>query len=221
MTDASGNYTLTIPATEEGYNITLEFEDLYTTRTTATGAQNVKVTRNNINKFIYAGAMISTQDEATVTEATGAVATGDVATITGKIYVVYDNTSWQAPAIAQGDQLLNTASGLGSKNIVWIYDGANGPFGNTDNTTYSVAIDYSTGTYTITIPTEGLSGNDVCINYGILDFAGSQINDNMAGTADSNYVGHYTTGGVYSEYDCLYGGDIINQDIYLGFVDHN
>lgn len=217
VTDANGDYTLTIPATEDGYNVTLEFEDVYTTRTSASGTQDVLVTRANIVKTIYAGAAISTKDEGTVTDATGAGSTGGEAWIKGNIYVVYDNTFWQAPAVPTGDQVLNSASGLGQQQMHWIYDGGAGPFGVTDETITAVDINLTDGTYTITIATESLSGNAVCVDYGILDFEGVRTQDNMAGTADSSVTGIYSMGGVYAEYDCINAGDIIINNVSLGF----
>lgn len=218
VTDANGDYTLTIPATEDGYNITIQFEDLYTTRTTASGSQDVKVTRGNITKNIYAGAAISTKDEATVTESTGTGSTGGEAWIKGNINVVYDNTFWQAPAVPTGDQVLNTASGLGQQQMHWIYNNGNGPFGVTNEAVTSVDIDLSNGTYTITIATEGLSGGAVCVDYGILDFEGTRTQDNSAGTADSTVTGIYSMGGIYAEYNCINAGDIIINNVSLGFT---
>lgn len=214
VTDANGDYTLTIPATEDGYNITIQFEDLYTTRTTASGSQDVKVTRGNITKSIYAGAVISTKDEATVTESTGSGSTGGEAWIKGDINVVWDISTGAIPA---GDQMLNTASGLGQQQMHWIYDGGNGPWGITNEAVTSVDIDLSTGTYTITIATEGLSGNAVCVDYGILDFEGGRIMDDMS-AQDSTQFGIYSMGGIYAEYDCINAGDIIINNVSLGFT---
>jgi hypothetical protein len=220
VTDANGDYTLTIPATEDGYNITIQFEDLYTTRTTASGSQDVKVTRGNITKSIYAGAVISTKDEATVALATGAGSESGEAWITGKIYVQYDISNNANPL--PGDQLLNTASALGQQPVNWKYNGGVGPWGITNEAVTSVNIDLSTGTYTLSIATEGLSGNNVCVDFGILDFAGSQSATSPFTNNDTTYVGHYTDGGgVNANFDCISAGEIINYDIYLGFVDHN
>lgn len=216
ITDANGDYTLTIPATEDGYNVTLEFEDVYTTRTTSSGVQDVKVSRNNINKFIYAGAALNTKEEANVTESLGSA--GGQAWIKGNINVVYDNTFWQAPTVPTGDQMLTTASGLGQQQMNWIYDGANGPFGTTNTGVTSVNVDLATGTYTITIATEDLSGNNVCVDYGILDFEGTRTQDNGAGTADSTVTGIYSMGGIYSQYSCINAGDIIINHVTLGFT---
>lgn len=218
VTDANGDYTLTIPATEDGYNVTLQFEDKYTIRTTASGNQDVKVTRGNITKFIYAGASLETKDEATVEEATGSGSAGGEAWIKGRIDVVYDNTFWQAPAIPTGDQVLDNASGLGQQAMNWIYDSANGPFGVNNEVVTAVNIDLATGTYEITIATEGLSGNSVCVDYGILDFEGTRTQDNSAGTADSTVTGVYSMGGIYSEFDCINAGDIIINNVSLGFT---
>lgn len=214
VTDANGDYTLTIPATEDGYNVTLQFEDKYTIRTTASGNQDVKVTRGNITKFIYAGASLETKDEATVVEATGSGSAGGEAWIKGDINVVWDISTG---AIPTGDQMLNTASGLGQQAMNWIYDSANGPFGVNNEVVTAVNIDLATGTYEITIATEGLSGNSVCVDYGILDFEGGRILDDMSAN-DSTQYGVYSMGGIYSEFDCINAGDIIINNVSLGFT---
>jgi hypothetical protein len=216
-TNSSGDYTLTLPATDEGYTITIEFEDMYTTRTTTNGTENVEITRNDINMFIYSGAVLATQDQATVNVLNNDPQANDWINIYGTVYVDYDVANWNAAPPA--NQRLTTASGLGAQDIVWRYESA--PYGASDMTVYTMAVDLTDGSYWLTIPSESVSGNSVGMDWGMMDFLGSRIQNNMAGTADSSVAGYYSAGGQGIEYyDGWYynGGDIVtNLNIFLNF----
>jgi hypothetical protein len=224
-TDASGNWTLTIPATESGYNIDVDFVDTYGSRIVATpggtATENVEITNGSHNNtFIYAGAVIAFNDEANVNAVNNDPSDQyGTAKISGNINVTWNTANWNVAPPA--NQRWNTAAGtnLGAHNVVWKYDSA--PYNTSDENVYSVAIDLTTGTYELTIPTEALgTGNDVGIDWGMLDFEGSRVQNNMAGTADSTVYGIYSVGGLYyygTEY--FYDGDIqTNWDINVGFT---
>lgn len=216
-TDANGDYTLTIPATDDGYTVTIEFEDLYTTRTTSNGPEDVLVTRADVNKFIYSGAMISTQDMATVDVTNNNEMSGGTATIKGRINMAYDVTTWQAPAIPVIDQVFNTASNNPEQDLLWLYSGGNGPGGIQDLTVYNTTFDYSTGDYSVQVACNSMTGAPLTIELGIADFEGQRIEDNDAVTADTTYMGVWTTVG--PAFVTVNGGQIMpNENITLGFT---
>ena len=216
-TDASGNYTLTLPATDEGYNVTIEFEDLFTSQTVAGGGtQQVKVTRGDITKFIYSGAQLSTVDQASVTVVNNTVEQYGEMKIYGTVYVDYNVANWNvAPP---SNQRMTTASGI-NEPVVWRYESA--PYTNSDQTVYSVAVNLTDGSYELTIPTEVLGGSDVGMDWGIMDFAGTRIQNNQAFNGDSTVSGIWSASGDGIEYfDGYYyqDGDMIaNMDIWLNF----
>lgn len=218
-TNASGDYTLTVPATDDQYDVTIKFEDLYTTQTNQDGStSNVLVTRGDITKTIWNGAIINTEDEATVNAANSSGNTYGTATIYGTIFMNYDVANWNGAPPA--NQKFNTISGQTQQDMVWAYDGGNGPNGVTDNTVYTASFDYATGDYVITIPTEGVNGANVLVDYGFLDFVGTRIENNMAFTADSTVNGVWTVanGSSYFNNVAVIDGDLfVNYDITFGF----
>lgn len=217
-TNSAGDYTLTVPATDDGYNVTIRFEDLYTTMTNGDGTTtDVLVTRNDITKFVWNGANISTQDQATVTTTGTSGFTYGTATIYGTIFMNYDIANWNAAPPA--NQKFNTASNQTQQDIVWKYNGGNGPNGVTDNTIYTASFDFATGDYMITFPTEGVSGANVTVDWGFLDFQGTRIQNNMAFTADSTVNGIWSVGGgINNQGATIIDGDLFtNYDINFNF----
>ena len=219
-TDANGDWSLTIPATEEGYNVDIDFEDLYGTRTLATPSgtesENVEITNASHNtQFIYAGAIIAFDDEATVsTLASNTSEQYGSATVYGTIWCDYDVANWNGAPLS--NQKLDAASGLGTQNVSWRYD--NAPYSSNNTDVYTMAI-ASDGTYMLTIPTEALGGNTT-VDIGMIDFLGSQIQNNQMGTADSTVAGAYSVGGGIQYYnnDFMGDGDIyVNWDIFVNF----
>ncbi|MBD3637689.1 MAG: hypothetical protein HUJ25_10070 [Crocinitomicaceae bacterium] len=216
---ANGDYELIIPATDDGYNITIEFEDVYTTRTTPTGTQDVKVTRANINKFIYSGAVITTKDEASVTVVNSNNQAHGTATIHGTVWVDTDDTWWDGTDPGYVKFTGSTNPTLNQQNVVWRYEAGNAPYNSNDNTVYTAAISTADGSYTLTVPTESLTGNYIFIDWGVLDFIGDGKINNAAGTADTTSSGVYTGSGIqdFNGFGYIDGDIDVNMDIFLNF----
>lgn len=215
-TDANGDYTLTIPATDEGYTITIEFEDLYTTRTTQAGTDDVVVTRGDISKFIYSGAMITTVDEATVSPWN--TTTYGSATVTGTVWLQPDMAFWDGQdAPIELTSAAASTYGFTFPQILWKYDANDEPYNITDQAVRYIDFDGATGMYTFTVPTEAPDLNDVYINWGINDFNGMGRISNSMGTADSTVSGYYYDSQIWSNGSWLWDGYIENQDFTLNF----
>ncbi|UKN01637.1 hypothetical protein K6119_18095 [Paracrocinitomix mangrovi] len=216
-TDANGDYSFTLPATDDGYNVTLEFEDLYTTRTLVDGTtETVRVTRGNITKFIYSGAAITTVDEGTINQWN--TTTYGSATVKGTVYIQPDYAFWnlQDNPVPFTNAVASTY-GLPTVQILWKYDTNDEPYNITDQVVRYVDFDMNTGQYTLTIPTEAPDMNDVYINWGINDFEGNGLINNNAGTADSTVAGYYDNSQIWSNGDWLWDGYILNQDFTMYF----
>lgn len=136
------------------------------------------------------------------------------AMITGLVNLVYDISIGASPAASQ---VLDFNSGQSAQNVSWAYNGSLGPFGTIDPQTYSIEVDLNTGTYVLTIPTEGFGGNVVLVDFGIYDFVGTRIEDNQAQTADSTVSGTYSMSGSFFSTP-LFAGDSIYQDFTLDFT---
>ena len=214
---ASGDYSLTIPATQEGYTITVTFEDLYTTRQLSSTTENVKVTMGDLTHFIYDGAVIESQDIGTVTSVNNTVNQYGTAVVYGTVYAMYDIANWNAaPPI---NQRLTTISGLGAQDIVWRYETT--PYGTADVNVYTMAVDMTDGSYVLTIPTEATSGAAVDVDWGLFDFPGNRIQNNWNSTVDSTVAGIWSAGGIQGPYNGIAqaDGDItVNQNITLTFT---
>jgi len=136
------------------------------------------------------------------------------ATITGTVHMEYDISDWNGPP--PPNQIMEAISG-NIAEVSWSYTTNIGPFGNINDTEYEMAVDLNDGTYTLTVPTEGLGGNAVNVDFGILDFVGTRVGNNALMTADSTVSGTYSMGGqAFSA--SLYNGDVINQDFDLNFT---
>lgn len=214
---ASGDYTLTIPATQEGYSIDVTFEDLYTTRVLSNSTENVKVTQADLTHFIYDGAVIESQDIAVVTSVNNTVNQYGTATMYGTVYANYNIANWNVAPPA--NQRLTTASGLGAQDIVWRYETT--PYGTADVNVYTMAVDLTDGSYVITVPTEAASGTAVDIDWGMLDFLGNRTQNNFNSTVDSTVAGVWTCGGIEGPYNGVAQNDgdlTVNQNITLTFT---
>ncbi|MCH2235699.1 MAG: hypothetical protein MK078_15775 [Crocinitomicaceae bacterium] len=211
--DANGAYSLTIPATEAGYNVTLRFSDVLTTRTLADGeTQNVRVTEGTANVFIYAGAVISVDDEASISVlGSNEADTYGSATIYGNVTGYTD-----AGFTPEGTEENITGGGY---NIVWRYYSGYAPYSSSDDMVYEVAVN-ADGSYSFTFPTEEVGGNDVYLDFGVLDFEGSQIQLNAAGDGDTTVNGIWTTDWSGSGYGINYynaEGPFGDGDIRTGY----
>jgi hypothetical protein len=210
--DANGDYTLTIPATEEGFTVTLKFGDVHTTRTifatdgVSTITEDVEVTLANQTQFVFAGGTHDVKDQATVST-TGADAYDyGSATIMGTVYgLYYWGINWTGSVY---DYPLNAASGITGKDILMTYDIA--PYGNGGENVFNIVID-SDGNYEMTVPTEASGDNGVEVSFGMMDFIAETTGPNMAGTADStDQARYFMPGGIYNISNFpLQDGDII------------
>ena len=218
MTDASGNYTLTLPATDDAFTVTLMYQDIYTTRTVLaedgmTGiSENVEVSLGNRNVTIYSGATIAVQDEASVSTTNASAENYGTATVKGNIYADW-NQGIAATCTSPYPcfELCDASSPFAGRSLWWAY--YDGPYGEGEGIWNEIAI-AADGSYEITVTTEGASGGTVGIDYGFADFEGTRTGQNNAGTADSTYnciwkingVDGVSQGGIES-------GEIILNDI--------
>ncbi|MCB9223090.1 MAG: hypothetical protein R2780_07735 [Crocinitomicaceae bacterium] len=197
VTDANGSFTLTIPATQEGFDVNLEFEDVYgVTRKlyTSNGSSLTEesyLTMGDTWEYIYDGANLNVVYDANIYPVNNNANQYGSATVSGTVYAVIDNG-----ATPSGSVPLNTASGFGGKEVIFTWD--NPPYGNGGATQIVVTID-ANGDYTATIPTMSAGNGSVDIFVGMLDFTGDFIYYNTAFTADSTWSArYYLSAGVYN-----------------------
>lgn len=203
-TDANGDYTLTIPATLKPYTVTLEFSDVYTTRTyySVDGnavTEDVEVSMSNKSVEIYKDASISYQDEANISATTSGQ--GDdfgTATIRGTVYCDwdFDNAGYDGISGSPLDgKTLKfaltsgyTINGVGAENV------------------YTATIQ-SDGTYELTVPTY------VDLNYGVYydAYIDSFFGDVVSG--GSSVAGYYEYNNTYVTY--VYNEEINVVDVYV------
>lgn len=218
-TDANGMFTMTIPTPPEGYEITLEFQDVNgVTRTLwtqqgSTVEETSYIYKNSEDVWIYDGADLDLVFDASITDQNTDNYEYATATIRGDINLSYDIANWDA--LPPANQKLDASSGQSAQSVVWYYETA--PYGNGYGQEFSVAVN-SDGSYEVTIPTEALLETDVVIDLGMFDFVGPQIMNNNAGTADSTRQVVYSSGGLtYLNNQSLSAGDIVIYDINLTY----
>jgi hypothetical protein len=219
-TDANGDYTFTIPATEEGFDVDIYFEDMYTTRTVlaedgVTGlTENVEVTRGDISAYIYNGAMIMKKNEASVSLVNGGANEYGTATMFGNVYIDWNVGPNQNGSTGCGnDEIANAISPLTGMSFYWAYQDGDGPYGEGEGIWTEVPI-ATDGSYTFDITTEDANGNDVDIMFGFDDFIGSYTRGNIAFTADSVITAIYSIGGKTGESQFNFtAGELRNHDI--------
>lgn len=224
-TDANGDYTFTIPATEEGFDVDIYFEDMYTTRTVlaedgVTGlTENVEVTRGDISAYIYNGAMIMKKNQASVSLVNGGANEYGTATMFGNIYIDYNQGLNQPPNSGCGNSEIGDAvSPLTGMSLYWAYQTNDGPYNEGEGVWNAIPI-AADGSYTVDITTEGANGNDVDIMFGFDDFIGSKTITNVGVTADSVITAIYTIGGKTGvNQNNFTAGELRNFDIcgYIG-----
>ena len=191
-TDASGKFTLEIPATEEGYWVSISFEDKHGvtrkmfTNDGSTLEVDSYISRANASVYIYSGGTIDKVYDANITAENNNANQYGSATIKGAVYVSgYD----QGLTPSAGNILLDAASPFPAREILIKY--YNTPYGLSNNENFSFTVD-ANGNYTATIPTETAGANSVGVYIGAMEFIGDLIFINAAFTADSTWQGKYT-----------------------------
>ncbi|MCH2235701.1 MAG: hypothetical protein MK078_15785 [Crocinitomicaceae bacterium] len=203
--DANGAYSITVPATTQGYTVTLVYGDVYTTRTLADGeTQSVRVSKGNASYFIYEGAVLAIDDQASVSiTGEGEGDTFGSATIYGEVYAILDNgftpEGWE---------------NLSSGNVVWQYQDGWAPYSASDETVHTVAIN-ADGSFVITMPTTQLGDGSTYFDLGMFDFAGTQTQLNAAGDGDTTVNGIWSAASAGIEYFNF--NFIEDGDIYTGY----
>jgi len=214
-TDAEGNYELTIPATDESYQVAIEFGNLYTTRSefavdgVSVLEENVRVGGNTVYKNIYAGATVNTSDAASVLYVDGSADEYGSATVR-----VVINANWdQGPnSIAGYDDL--TGSSVIGKMVEMSYVNGYAPYGNGYDNLWSVALTAS-GIVEFTIPTyPATSTNQIGVKYRIADFAGTYLYNDGGVEATQDAI-WYNLG--FSNTYGIYDGDIVTVNLYASF----
>ncbi|MEX1002708.1 MAG: hypothetical protein WDZ35_11385 [Crocinitomicaceae bacterium] len=198
-TNASGEFILEIPATADGYTITIEFEDVYgVTRTLYTNdgsavTEEAYVSKTDENLFIYAGADLNVVYDAAITPVNNANQQYGTATVKGKFYGDWDATENDYPIFGNNEPFV-TGSPLAGKTLYWGYN--NPPYSVSTQGLNAFTLE-ADGSFEITVPTEVVnSPNLVDIYMGFDDFIDDQIIPNQAGTADSTAQSIYTVGGI-------------------------
>jgi len=207
-TDANGDYTLTIPATDDGYNVSLSFAAVYKTRsiyTTDGSALTEEVVVNSFsrNAFIYKGAALNLKDDRTfgTNTVTNNVYEYGTATIRGTVY-----GSWDVGVSPTNDAV---GSPMIGKTIKLKYTSA--PQGMGVSTIYSATID-ANGEYSIVVPTnESGNFNYIAIEIFTEDFIANQIfnNGGVDGNRDAIYSGNNNS------VTWFYDGDIKIQNFFF------
>lgn len=207
-TDANGNYSLEIPATDEAYTVTIKFGDVYTTRkiyTTdgSTQTEDVRVYESNRNVSIYKGASIDVEDIASVTTTNASAYEFGEMTIRGEVFADMDWT--------QGGNESASGSALVGKTLIFFY--SYGP----DYNNYGQGNEFSTtiqadGTYELTIPTSVAGGPSVNVGAKFEDLIENYID---GGGATDQAVYDYYNSYIWDGTNNFYNADIVNYDIYL------
>lgn len=211
-TDASGNFSFTIPATQQGFNVTMDFKDKHgITRTlySSTGSSLTEesyVTKANETVFIYDGASIDVVYDGNIVAENNSTNEHGMATIMGTITIEHDNG-----LTPQVDTISNTPiTNAGPIVLTWDY----APYGANYGTTITATID-ANGQYKIDLPTELAGGNNVLFWLGAENFQAEAIMSNFLGTADSTAQAIYEldagSGDLFTYYNSMGDGDLIPQ----------
>jgi hypothetical protein len=208
-TDASGNFTLTIPATADGQTIRMEFEDLEgVTRTLYSTNGNSVTELSTVSKgfedvTIYDGANLELVYDANIAPVTAGNNNNDygMATLTGRVIGNWDNSD-DAPNDAwnyfAGAEYYGTGSPLAGITMFWQYndDFNDAPYdmGYGQVSEFTLQGD---GSYSVDIPTwPATSTQNIDIRIGFYDVDANYIIDNQAMTADSLLPAIFSVGGV-------------------------
>lgn len=222
-TDASGKFTLEIPATQEGFGVTLEFEDvngvsrvMYTTD----GSNLVEVSiieKDDEWVYIYDGANLDLVFDADdIYEMNDNAHEYGTAELHGTVHIQWDITSDAPGPISDDHYLFTSATGVTLQQILMTYEDA--PYGDGYDNVYSFDLN-ADGTFVLTVVTETAGLNDVDVDFGFQDFIGPRVRNNVAGTADSvQQVRYQCTNDIhYYDVNTIYPGDIktgYNINIY-------
>jgi hypothetical protein len=209
-TGADGTFSIQIPATQQGFNVTLEFEDKYgVTKTLYSSSGNSATEESYISKgdeqvFIYDGGSIDVWYQAAIDPVNNNANEYGTATVSGTVYCPYDLGLSSTGNIL--DYPLNASSPFPGKEVVLTWDYA--PYGQNISTQLKVVID-ANGDYTMTVPTE-VGGGAVDFYIGMMSFTGDLIRPNHDNSADSTWQGNYFLPGNYEHILQSAGeGDII------------
>ena len=213
VTNATGDYVLTIPATDKPSNVALVFSNLYTTQNkhTTDGSaltEDVKVGGNTEYVQIFNGAAVTVAHEANMTTVyTSANEYG-----TAKVRIKFRcDVDYGPNSVATYDDL--TGSSLIGQTVEFTYVNGYAPDDNYyNNTVFSGTIvidptDNTQGLVEVDIPTRATGQNDVRINGHFSDFQGTvKTNDGLGGEMTQNAI--YNLGNVYYNMFYLADGEI-------------
>jgi hypothetical protein len=214
-TDAEGNWSITLPATEDAFSVSVNYNDVYSTRTvieqggSASLTENVRLSFGSQSATIFSGAVVNLQAEAAITNVGANANNYGSGRVFGEIYANWDNglnsTSFY--------ELCDASSPLAGATLSWAFYDA--PYGQGAGVWAEITI-AADGSYEIVFTTEGSGLGQVGIEYGFYDFIANQIIPNQANTSDSTASSIYSIGGVdgYSE-GGFEAGEIRQQDLYI------
>ena len=213
-TDASGNYSLTIPATEDAFEVFVQLGYVYTTRKSyavdgvTVLEENVKVGGNTLpGMSIYSGAVLTASNDASVTYVDGGTEEYGEVIVRGVAYA-----DWNAGNTATVFYDTTVAgSPLAGQTLKFTYTEAPYNNGTTNVFTAVIAAD---GTYSITVPSELTGMDDVDVAIDCDDFYGDQIQDDGNGTSTDMLVPSIYSLPTYNV-NTMYDGDIRLRDLYF------
>ena len=219
VTNAAGDYTITLPAPDKAFNLSvnIKFQDIYTTKTIlaedgSTLSEAVEVTLGDKSALIYAGATVALKNEASVSTVNTNAENYGTATLRGNIYADWNQgvfADCNTPYPCQ--ELCDVSSPFSGLTLMWAY--YDGPHGEGENIWSPVTL-ASDGSYEIVVTTEGVGESAVGINFGFADFISTRNGTNVAQTADSTYNCIWKIGGFEGEsYGPLESGDIKIYDV--------
>lgn len=210
VTNADGDYTLTIPTTDKPSTVYLSFGNLYTTQNKYTTdgttlTEDVKVGGNYEGVQIYSGAIVNVAHEANMTTVYTAVNEYG----SGKIRVKFRCDVNYGPNSTQTYDDL-TGSSLIGQTVEFTYRNGYAPDDNYNNNTVftgTIALDPNDNTLGIVeldIPTRPTGQNPVYINGNFSDFQGTvKKNDGFGNEITQDAI--YNLGNTYS--NMFYLGD--------------
>lgn len=222
-TDASGKFSLDLPATDDGYTVTVEFDDvngvtrkMYTTDGSAL-TEVSKITKGNENVFIYNGANLDFVYDASISPTDANAYEFGSAILTGRVLVSWDVTPDAAYDVFYGSPWTNLYSSSPMNGVEWSWRYTNAPNGVGMGSDFAFTLD-GNGYFTITIPTYASpSTNTVSVSFGFDDFIADKVRLNSASMADSLTPSVYSIGGPAGiNSPALGDGDVIDMGTFYG-----
>jgi hypothetical protein len=212
-TDADGNYTLTIPATDEPNNVTIVFGDMLATywEYTADGSdasKEIEIDGGSQNVSIFNGASLNVRHEAGWNNVSGTAETFGSATLR----VVY-RANWDQTNGTTNDTLTGTA--LIGQTVTATYN--NGPNDLSGNV-YSavIAVDANDPTQAIaefTIPTYAAGNTNVSRMYfQTPDFQGTRLYNDGTDDITQNCIWDFSNNNYYDGQN-LFNGTIATRTL--------